>query len=119
MGLDIYNQLNHDLVKVKKNQISKGDQQLNLELEDNEETLSTLKEKHQKLEQEKTIIKKELNDILSRIERLTVTLQKQSGDISLKHRELDNEAMEIKEIQSINGDERDSTDKWLFKKLNQ
>ena len=38
MGIDVYNQLNEDLVKVKKKQISDGDNQLSLELEDNEQS---------------------------------------------------------------------------------
>ena len=43
MGIDVYNQLNEDLVKVKKKQISDGDNQLSLELEDNEQKLDSLK----------------------------------------------------------------------------
>ena len=43
MGIDVYNQLNEDLVKVKKKQISDGDNQLSLELEDNEQKLESLK----------------------------------------------------------------------------
>ena len=104
MGIDVYNQLNEDLVKVKKKQISDGDNQLSLELENNEKMLGTLKEKYKNLEIDKITVQEEKNQLSSKIDQLTITLQKESGDISLTNKELDDEAFRISQKSKLAGE---------------
>ena len=79
MGIDVYNQLNEDLVKVKKKQISDGDNQLSIELEDNEQKLDSLKKQYENLEFDKITVHEEKNQLSSQIDQLTITLQKNLG----------------------------------------
>jgi len=105
MGIDVYNQLNEDLLKVKKKQISASDSQLSLDMEDNEQKLSNLKEQQKDLETEKTSVQQQKRELSSQIDQLTITLQKESGDISLTNKELDNEALLITQKSKLAGEE--------------